>query len=141
METISKQSVDINNNRQGVGIALLLIRLGLAVVFIYHGWGKLSAMEGTLKFFTRMGLPPLLAYTVAVGEFLGGLSMLFGVLARWAGYGLAVIMLGAIIKIKIMGGVSFSGGKGSGWEFDLVLLLMALAISVAGSGRYSLFKR
>ena len=120
----------------GVDLGLLLIRLGLAAVFIYHGWGKLSSMENTIKFFAMKGLPSFLAYLVAVGEFLGGLSMLFGVFARWAGYGLAIIMLGAIIKIKLMAGVPFSNG----WEFDLVLLCMALAVSFAGTGRYSLWQ-
>lgn len=109
-------------------LALFLIRLGLAAVFIVHGWGKFANMEATVGFFGTIGLPAGLAYLVAAVELLGGIAMLLGIGTTWAGIGLAIVMIVAIIKVK------WAQGFFGGWEFDLVLLLSALAIGAAGPG-------
>jgi len=119
-------------------IALLLVRVGLALVFMAHGWDKVSAMEGTIGFFSSIGLPAVMAYIVAYVELLGGIAMLLGVFTGWAGILLAVTMLGAIGKVKL--NMGFVGG----YEFDLMLFLAAIAISLAGPGKYGirlLFKK
>lgn len=112
---------------------LFLIRLALAIVFIYHGYGKLANMEMTIGFFAKLGFPAILAWLVALGELGSGLAMLLGVLVRYAGILIAVIMLVAILKVKMAMG--FGNG---GYELDLVLLLTALGVSMLGGGKYSL---
>ena len=118
------------NQRPEVG--WFLVRLGLAAVFIVHGWAKLADLPGTVGFFSALGLPTFLAYVVAVIEFGGGLAMLLGIFARVAGALLAIVMLGAIITVKFK--LGFTGG----YEFDLMLLLAALAVAAAGPGRLSI---
>lgn len=113
-------------------IGLLLIRIGLGAVFIIHGWQKWQNLSGAAEFFTNIGIPDWMVYLVAATELVGGLCVLFGWLARFFSVGLAIIMAVAIITVK------FSQGFVGGYEFDLVLLLMALAISFAGAGRYRL---
>lgn len=115
-------------------LALFLVRLGLAAVFIVHGWGKFAHMEATVGFFGTIGLPALVAYLVAAIELLGGIALLLGIGTTFAGIGLAIVMIGAIVKVKWAQG--FSGG----WEFDLVLLLSALAVAAAGPGCISIHK-
>jgi uncharacterized membrane protein YphA (DoxX/SURF4 family) len=50
-------------------IAIGLVRVAVALVFIYHGWAKVSGMEGTLGFFSMLGIPAWLTYIVAYLEF------------------------------------------------------------------------
>lgn len=111
---------------------LLLLRLGLAAVFITHGVMKLQNMDGTIAFFSSLGMPAVMAWLVALVETLGGISMLFGIYTCIAGALLAVVMLFAIILVK--GKMGFVGG----WEFDLSLLLMALAVVKLGPGKFTI---
>jgi len=113
-------------------LGLFLVRFGLATVFIIHGWIKLKDITGTVQFFeTAVGVSGFWAYIVALVEFLGGLSMLLGIWTYWSGVLLAANMLFAIILVKLS--IGFVGG----WEFDLVLLLSALAIATVGPGIYT----
>lgn len=113
-------------------LGLLLIRLALATVFIAHGVQKLHNMDMVVGFMAGMGIPAALAWAVALGELLGGIAMLFGVFTKYAGAVLAIIMAVAIWKVKAKAG--FFGG----WEFDLTLLLAALAIISTGPGKFAL---
>lgn len=110
---------------------LLLVRLALAVVFIAHGAQKLQNMDMVVGFMGGMGIPAALAWVAALGELLGGIAMLLGVFTKYAGAVLAFIMAIAIWKVKSKAG--FFGG----WEFDLVLLLISLAVISTGPGKFS----
>lgn len=112
-------------------VGLLLIRVGLAAVFITHGWMKLSDMDATVGFFASLGLSAALAWVVSIIEFVAGIMMLLGVYTCIAGGLLAVVMIGAIATVK--GQMGFVGG----YEFDLMLLLSAVGVALAGPGRYS----
>lgn len=114
---------------------LVLVRVGLAAVFIAHGYAKLANIDQTIAFFGSLGLASFFAYLVGLVELLGGLAMLLGVYTKYAGYLLALVMLVAIVKVKWA--VGFMGG----WEFDLVLLLNALAISWTGPGEYTVLRK
>ena len=58
-----------------------------------------------------------------------------GVLTRVTGSIFAVILLGAIFHIRWENGFFVSKG---GWEWDLVMLAVVLAIITAGPGRISI---
>lgn len=121
-----------------VDLGLLLLRIGLALVFIAHGWAKVGDMSGTISFFSDLHLSYYWAYVVAYAELIGGIAMLLGIFTQWAGIVLAVTMVVAIYLVKLSKG--FLGG----YEFDLMLFLGALAIVLAGAGRYTvmnLFKK
>ncbi len=113
-------------------LGIFLVRLGLAAVFIGHGWQKIANLGGTIEFFGQIGIPALLTYIVVLVEFAGGLAMLAGLFVEWAGLLLAVVMAFAIYLVKYPRG--FLGG----YEFDLVLMLAALAVVCLGPGRYTI---
>jgi uncharacterized membrane protein YphA (DoxX/SURF4 family) len=117
--------------KSSTDLALLLIRVGLALVFIAHGWAKISGMEDTVAFFGSLGLSSVWAYVVSYIEFGGGILMFLGIGTGWAGVALATTMVGAIALVKLHKG--FVGG----YEFDLMLFLSAIAISLAGAGEYT----
>lgn len=113
---------------------MFLIRLGLGLVFVIHGWDKLDDMTRTVGFFSGLGLPAAVAYLVAAVELLGGLAIILGVWTKWAGWLLAIVMAAAIILVK--GKMGFIGG----YELDLPLLLTALGIAFAGPGTVTVHK-
>jgi len=113
-------------------LALLLLRIGVGVIFIYHGWGKLTGIEGVQGFFGNVGipLPAVMAWVVALVEFFGGLMVLFGAYAKIPYLLLAIIMVVALLTVKI--GQGFEAAR-----IDLMLLLTNLALFFLGSGSYS----
>ncbi len=115
-------------------LALLLLRLGVGVIFIVAGWGKLNGIDGTAGFFENLGIPlPLfMAWVVALVEFLGGIMVLVGFKARIPALLLAFIMLVAIVLTKLGGENPFRAMR-----LDLMLLLTSLAIAILGAGGYA----
>lgn len=122
----------MNILKNNTDLGLLLVRVGLGLVFIAHGWAKIDGMDGTIGFFASIGLSAFWAYLVAYVEFIGGIAMLVGLFTNWAGMLLAVVMIVAIVMLKL------SKGFVGGYEFDLVLFLSSLAIVIAGPGKYTL---
>lgn len=112
--------------------AILLLRLGVGVVFIVAGWGKLTGIEGTIEFFGNLGIPVpmVMAWVVALVEFISGIMVLTGLYIRIPALLLATVMLVAIITTKLDG--SFSAMR-----LDLMLLLMSLSLALLNSGKYS----
>jgi putative oxidoreductase len=121
--------------KSNIDLALLLVRVGLALVFIAHGWEKISTMDDVVVYFTtKLEISAFWAYLVAYVELIGGISMLIGVFTGWSGVLLAATMVGAIAMVKLTKG--FIGG----YEFDLMLFLSAIAISLAGPGHYTIMR-
>ena len=119
-------------------LALVILRVVLGVVFLAHGGQKLFVygLDGVAGSFGQMGIPgaALAGPLVAVAEFAGGLALIVGLLARLAGVGLAVVMLGAILFAHLPAGFFAP----QGFEFPLTLLAISLAVALVGPGRFSL---
>lgn len=107
----------------------LFLRTALGVIFFAHGFDKVSTgVEHVAERFEGLGLPGYLAYLVAYTELLGGIALLFGYATKYVSSALAVIMLGAIAKVKWHNGLLGTGER-SGYELDLALLAMAVYLS------------
>jgi putative oxidoreductase len=126
----------------------LVVRVALGVVFVAHGGQKVlgwfggHGLRATIDGFKGMGVPAPAAALAPFVEFLGGLALLVGLLARPAAVGLIVVMLVAIAKVHARHGffLNFSGtpGKGHGYEFNFVLIAMALSVLIGGAGVLSI---
>jgi len=123
---------------------LLFLRLALGVVFFAHGaqkvlgWFGGSGLAQTVQGMGHMGIPPLLAYVASFAEFLGGLGLIFGVLARLSALGIAINMIVAILMVHLPNGFFmnwFGQQKGEGIEYHLLVIGMALMVMLAGPGR------
>lgn len=118
-------------------MGILALRIAVGCVFIAHGWAKLTNIAGTTGFFENVlhfPMPALLAWIVALVEFVGGVAVLLGAFTWIAGMLLAFIMLVAIFSAK--GVEKFVGG----YEFELVLLAASLAIAKIHPGTYSVMR-
>jgi putative oxidoreductase len=128
------------------GIALLLLRLIVGVVFLNHGLGKLigppfagAGMEGWIGFATQIGLPSpvALAWLWVAIETLGGLALILGAGTAVTGLLLAIGMAVAIVKVHLPHGFDvfrYGSPDARGYEYSLTLLVASLAIAVGGPG-------
>ena len=125
-------------------IALLLVRLTLAFVFIAHGSQKLfgafggGGIAGTADFFTFLGVVPgsFWAVIVALVEFAGGIALALGVLTRLAALAILVDMLAAVILYNAANGFFVETPTG-GWEINLALGTLACVLILATAGKFS----
>jgi putative oxidoreductase len=71
----------------------LLGRIGLSLIFIISGWGKIAGYAGTQQYMEAMGVPGALLPLVIALELGGGLAILMGVFTRWIALALAAFSL------------------------------------------------
>jgi putative oxidoreductase len=107
----------------------LLLRLGLAAIFIYHGLDLVENHAWGTAWNPKLPVPAQVA--VAWGELLGGIAMLFGFLTRLAAVGLAVIMIGAIATVHWPHGFNIQEG---GWEYNFAILVICAGVFLLGGG-------
>lgn len=115
--------------------ALLLLRLGLALVFTYHGYPKLfGENERIIEAFQSIGLPAYVVYLTGTIEFFGGIALALGILTPFAGLLLLLDMAAAMWKYNFNEGI-YAVRE---YELPLTLGLACLALAVIGSGPLSL---
>jgi len=116
---------------------LLALRLALAATFLAHGrmkFGMWKMQPNDQMSAGRINLMRLLS----VCETLGAVALLVGFLTQLAALGLAIIMLGALnLKIRTMK-AGFVVRDKPGWEFELLILAMAVALLFTGAGTFAL---
>jgi putative oxidoreductase len=134
-ETTISGSVEPRVDRSAVDVALLIVRIALGIVFIYHGGQKMFGLFGGPGLAATAKMMGTLGYFVSVGEFFGGLGILVGFLSRFSAASIAVIMLGAIITFHGKNGFSMAN---KGYEYNFALIGLALPILIAGPGRYAI---
>jgi putative oxidoreductase len=118
------------------GAALLVLRVVAGLAFMFHGWPKITNIDG---FAERMELPWILGAAAAVSEFVGGALLILGLLTPAAAFFIAVVMLVAIFKVHVPAGDPFVGSGGGGsYELAAVYLAAMIAFLLAGPGAYSL---
>lgn len=115
-------------------VALLLLRIGLAGVFLTHGLQKWALWN--VQPSERMPAGQLRTLRLlSIAEPAGAIAVVIGLLTQLAALGFVLVMLGAIRLKATQMRKGFSGE--GGWELDFVLLIMALAVIILGPGRFS----
>jgi putative oxidoreductase len=122
---------------------ILLLRVVLGSIMAAHGAQKLFGWFGgggpraTAGGFAQLGYrqPLLLAVAAGLAELGGGLLIAAGLLTPLAAVAIAVVMLNAIGTVHWRNGFFNSAG---GYEFNLLVLAAAVAITATGAARFSL---
>lgn len=133
-------------------LPLAIIRLVLAFVILPHGLQKAFGMfggfgfSGTMQYFTQtLGIPGPLAFMVFVAELAAPVALILGLWSRPAAilifinFVVAASMHAANGFFMNWGGAMPAGTEG--YEYHLLVLSMALAIIVGGSGSMSIDRR
>ncbi len=124
-------------------LGLLALRLVLGAVFLAHGAQKAfgafggPGFGGAAGFIGSMGFRPARFWTALAvgGELAAGFLFLLGLLTPLAG--LLVLATMAVAIAKVHGPKGFFVQDG-GYEYNLVLIVTALAVAAIGPGRFSL---
>lgn len=122
------------SDRSSVDLALLVVRLIGGGIIAVHGAQKLLPVFGGPKLEGMVQMLGPVGYLVAIGEFFGGLGILLGVLSRFSAAANIVIMLGAILQVHGKNGFFAP----TGFEYNLALIGLFLAVLIAGPGRHTL---
>ena len=119
-------------------VGALILRVVLGITFFIHGFVKFQGgIENQVGWFSSIGLPGFLAYVVAIIELVGGFALFIGLGTKVISALLAILMIGATVKVKLALGF-LGNGQMAGYELDLALLAMAVYLAINGSKLLSL---
>ncbi len=126
----------------GTSWGLLFIRIGVGLVFIFHGYPKMTgrwgdckgSRESLKKSIVKLGLPypHRLAILVGTIEYFGGMMLIAGLFTRGIALMISVIML--VASGRNYSEKGFLGGA----DMPFSLLMTLLALAMLGSGSISL---
>jgi putative oxidoreductase len=125
-----------------MNIALLLIRLTVGGTLAAHGAQKLfglfggPGLAGTARSLESLGFRPgcLHARLLGLAETVGGALLAVGLLTPLAGVAVAGVMITAVATVHWDQGFFAQDG---GYEYPLILAVIAIAVAFAGAGKYS----
>ena len=127
--------------------SLLVSRIALGAVLLPHGMQKALGLfggygfTGTVGFFQSMGMPYIIGVLVILAEFAGSIGVILGLGTRFMALSILMTMAGAMV----MGGHIHNGffmnwfgmQKGEGIEYFILIIGLALALVISGSGKLS----
>jgi putative oxidoreductase len=124
-----------------VDVGLLVLRVGLAVVFIAHGYNHIfggGRIAGTARWFESLGMRPgvVHAWFASLTELGAGALLLLGLATPLACAGVVGTMLVALVANHLRNGF-FIFRPGEGYEYVMTLTLAAVALAGLGAGRWS----
>lgn len=128
-----------------VDVAILILRLCLAIIFLGHGaQAALGAFGGPgIENFTKMlsglGFKPAVfwAYLAAYTEVIGAMLLLAGFFTRIAAAFLLIFITVAAVKVHLAKGFFIQSG---GFEYNFVIACICLALLISGGGKFGINK-
>lgn len=112
--------------------AMVLLRVSLAVLMLFHGWAKIThGIGGIESMVVKTGLPSWVAYGVYLGEVVAPLLMLVGLWVVPA----ALVMAGSMVFALVLAhtGHFLSLSSSGGWALELQAFFLICSIVVAMS--------
>jgi len=133
----------VSRDRTAVDVSLLIVRVVVGVIFALHGSQKMFGAFGGPGLAAMGQMMGVLGYLVSIGEFFGGLGLIFGFLSRFSAASLIVIMFGAIGMVHGKNGFFLGTGPEStlataGYEYCLALIGLLAPTLIAGPGRFAI---
>lgn len=125
-----------------VDIAALLLRVVLGGTMLAHGWNHAfggGKIPGTTRWFASIGMRParVHAYVATLTEIGSGVLLLLGLLVPLAAAGVLGTMLVALVTAHLKNGF-FIFRPGQGYEYVLMICVVAVALAGTGGGWLSL---
>lgn len=112
-------------------MGLLVLRLAVAIIFIYHAMPKLKNAKGMAA---MVGMPSGMVFMLGLVELVASIGLIIGLYTQLSALLLAIVMVGAIGMKMMKWGMPFAAMDKTGWEFDLILLAASIAILLGGGG-------
>ncbi len=126
-----------------IDLALLLIRAWLGITFVLHGGQKLFAwfggggIPGWARHLEDLGIHPgrFWAVLAGLGEFGGGLLIGLGLLTPLGALSIIITM---VVAITAAAGKRGFWIENRGYEYNLLIIAVAVALILSGPGAYAL---
>jgi putative oxidoreductase len=122
-------------------LGLLLIRIGIAAVGVFHGgqkvfgwWGGGSVAKFAEGLSDKVPLPMASAWAAALSEFAGGILIGLGLFSRVAAFFFGFTML---VAWGMAHNFSFLKAN-NGSDFPFVLMMVAAGLILTGPGKFSI---
>jgi putative oxidoreductase len=127
-------------------LALLVARVALAWIFIFHGASTLfgafggAGLHAEAVYFSQTAhLHPGTFFALMAGiiECFGGIAVGIGIFGRLAAAAIVVDMIMAMITVTYAQGIA-GNATGIGYQLNVALAALAAVVAFMGSGRFSL---
>jgi putative oxidoreductase len=132
---VMSQQMPSRTSQTAVDVSLLILRVVVGVIFAAHGSQKLLGAFGGPGLAEIVKMMGPIGYLVAIGEFFGGLGLIFGFLSRFSAASLIVIMVGAIATVHGKNGFFLAN---QGFEYNLALIGLLAPILILGPGSFAI---
>lgn len=133
--------------RGTLDLGLLILRLVVGATLVVHGLQKLTGMwngpglDGFEETLRAAGYrePGLLAIAGTVGELAAGGFLVLGLLTPFAAAAVVAIAVNAVLyKHDLEPGLQYFASETSGFEYEVLLVAVAVALTLTGPGRIAL---
>lgn len=134
MHKILKTIFDVGTSGIRTDVGLLVLRVGIGSFMLFgHGWGKLASFADKADTWADpIGLGPTISLSLAIfSEFFCSLALILGIGTRAAAIPLLITML-------VAAGIVHADDPWGKQEFALLYGWVFLALTFAGSGRFSI---
>ncbi len=124
--------------KKNTDLGLLILRITIAVLMLFHGVAKLSHLDGIKGMLSGMGLPEFLAYGVYITEIIAPILIIIGYRTKLASL---VFFFGMVAALFMAHSNNiFALSKTGGLQIELILLYAfgALTLFFTGSGKYAI---
>ncbi|RAL21912.1 DoxX family protein [Thermoflavimicrobium daqui] len=126
-----------------MSLGLLIIRLVVGLTFMGHGLQKLfgwfggHGLKGTGGWMESIGIRPgiWMAFLAGLSELIGGFLFAAGIFMPISSILIVGTMLVAIFKVHGQNGY---WSTSNGFEYNLILIAVAIGIGLIGGGNYTL---
>ncbi|MGG7664433.1 DoxX family protein [Dyadobacter sp. BHUBP1] len=130
----------------------LILRLTIGLILFPHGaqkvlgWFGGPGFDGEMQFFTEtLQIPWLISFLVILIEFAGAIALIVGFASRLWSVAIIGLFAGIIfVGQHVQNGFFmnwFGNQQGEGYEYHLLVIGLALAVIVQGSGRLSVDRK
>ena len=107
------------------GLGTLALEIVLGIIFFVHGWAKARHPEMMASFWWGS---KTIGFLHGAAEIVAGLMVALHIHAGYGAAFMALMMVGAIYQKIFKWKTGFWSHTGTGWEFDLLILVAALTI-------------
>lgn len=125
---------------QKIDLGLLIIRVGIGISFMVHGFPKLAGgvagwkeLGGVMQMVGINFLPSFWGFMAAFAEFFGGFFLLLGIFFLPACILLSITMIMALI-MHIVNGDGFNN-----FSHALESLILFIGLAISGPGKFSVW--
>lgn len=123
-------------NFQNKDTGLLLQRLSIGILILFHGIANLTSNYSFIKsLLNGIGIPEFVAYSVFIGEIIAPILIIIGWRARLASLVLAFNLLIAILMAHSADIFTLNQFGGWGIELQGLYLFGAIVIFILGAGK------